>query len=334
MAPLCILALACAAPRVDFDTLSAEPIALTHWDAEAGRRRAELLDQEPSGGAQRMGVANVSDIGRYLSRSDRVRAVEQKYPGRLVLLDPRTRELSRVEQAPAGARALAWSPDHQRLLFSSAHRAGVHHIYELDRVTGNVRRLSRGDANHVLGAYGPDRRLAFATFRMRGGEVETSLAVTQPGGLNPEPILENVPVQDLSFAPDGSRVVFTVLEDPRNAKAEGRPVLVSREPRPGGDARALGRGKNPVFTPDGEWIVFSAPVKVGWRIKRMRPDGSARISVGGGVVDEFEPAVAPDGSSIVYVANTTGLDQLFVRRFDGSGDRLLYGDGAVAYPVW
>ena len=66
----------------------------------------------------------------------------------------------------------------------------------------------------------------------------------------------------------------------------------------------------------------------------MRPDGSARMAVGKGVLDESQPAVAPDGSSIVYVANSTGLDQLFVRRFDGTGDRLLFGDGAVAHPVW
>jgi Tol biopolymer transport system component len=333
-APLCLVALACAAPRVNFDTLPEAAIALTYWGAEDARRRAELLAGPESGAEQRVGVARVEDIGLYLTRGDRSRAAEQNYPGYLVLLDPRTREFSRVEQAPPGARALAWSPDHQRLLFTSAHIGGVHQLYELNRETENVRRLSRGKASHVLGSYGPDGRLVYASYLLRGGKVESSLAVTEPGGRNPETILVDVPVQDVSFAPDGSRIVFTMLEGAGNARTGGRPIMVSREPSREGEAKMLGRGKNPVYTHDGEWIVFSAPVKAGWRLQRIRPDGSARTRVGEGVVDESAPAVAPDGSNIVYVANNVGLDHLFVRRFDGTGDRLLLGEGAVANPVW
>jgi Tol biopolymer transport system component len=50
--------------------------------------------------------------------------------------------------------------------------------------------------------------------------------------------------------------------------------------------------------------------------------------------DELDPAVSPDGRFIVYVAAEEGLNRLFVRRFDGSGDRILLSNGAVASPVW
>jgi TolB protein len=96
----------------------------------------------------------------------------------------------------------------------------------------------------------------------------------------------------------------------------------------------LGRGRDPVFSPDGEWIVYSARVGGGWRLRRMRSEGGGRLPLGRGVRDEIEPAVSPDGSLVAYVSEEGGLHRLFVRRIDGSGDRLLLPDGAVARPVW
>jgi Tol biopolymer transport system component len=66
----------------------------------------------------------------------------------------------------------------------------------------------------------------------------------------------------------------------------------------------------------------------------MRPDGSGRTPLGKGAHDERSPAVSPDGRFVAFIAEESGLDRLFVRRMDGSGDRILLGDGAVAWPVW
>ena len=105
-------------------------------------------------------------------------------------------------------------------------------------------------------------------------------------------------------------------------------------PTANGGLKPLGRGRDPVFGADGEWFVYSARIGDGWRLRRMRGVGGGRLAVGRGVRDEFEPALSPDGSLVAYVSEDAGFDRLFVRRVDGSGDRLLLPDGVVTRPVW
>ena len=66
----------------------------------------------------------------------------------------------------------------------------------------------------------------------------------------------------------------------------------------------------------------------------MRPDGSARKGLGNSVLRARSPAISPDGKHVAYVSNDDGLDRLYVRRMDGSGDRILLEEGAVAFPAW
>jgi Tol biopolymer transport system component len=66
----------------------------------------------------------------------------------------------------------------------------------------------------------------------------------------------------------------------------------------------------------------------------MRPDGSAKSPVDSGIRDETMPSVSPDGRFVVYVGEVNGLERLFVRRVDGSGDRILLDAGAVFAPAW
>ena len=101
-----------------------------------------------------------------------------------------------------------------------------------------------------------------------------------------------------------------------------------------GAERRLGAGREPAFSPIGDWIVYSAPSRAGWRLRRMRVDGSARSPTTAGIRDEKMPAVSPDGQFVAYVREATGLERLFVRRLDGSGDRILLDSGAVFAPVW
>jgi TolB protein len=120
--------------------------------------------------------------------------------------------------------------------------------------------------------------------------------------------------------------------------ANGKDELVAARIDPDADEpsepRVLARGRDPVFTPDGEWVVYSAATSAGQRLWRVRPDGGGRAPLGRGLHEEVHPAVSPDGRFVAYVSQEADRDSLRVRRFDGSGDRLLLESGDGSTPAW
>jgi Tol biopolymer transport system component len=109
---------------------------------------------------------------------------------------------------------------------------------------------------------------------------------------------------------------------------------MARDLRGSEEPRRLGPGSEPRFCGRGEWIVYSAPIQRGTRIWRVRPDGSGRSPIGRGVLDETAPTCSPDGRLVVYTATEEQRERLYVKRFDGSGDRILYADSNASHPVW
>jgi Tol biopolymer transport system component len=332
---------ACAGVGIPQEELPERPIALLYWEPEAARRRAEVLEQRQEAESQEqhpVGVASVDslrDLFEGRRPSEHSLSELARWPGRLVLFHPRSGEITRVDAAAPGSRPLAWSRDGQRLLFASARRTGRPQLYEFDFGSGELRPLTRGEESHPRGDYGPGDRVVYTGLRVGSRGLQGRLYAAEAGGAQPLPLLDGPVVDAPRYAPDG-RAVLYVARAPGNAPVASRPPppfvysldLVTRE------GQVLAPGRDPVFTPDGEWVVYCAPVKDGWRLRRMRADGAGRTGLGPGMRDELSPAVSPDGRYVVYVAEENGLERLFVRRLDGSGDRILLGDGAVAWPVW
>jgi Tol biopolymer transport system component len=132
-----------------------------------------------------------------------------------------------------------------------------------------------------------------------------------------------------SCAPDGSAVAYTaLLSSGRSAR------IMVREPVLDGEPRIVATGKEPSFSDDSEWIVFSARVKKEWTIWRIRPDGSGRATLGTGGYDEQRPSFSPDNRLVVYVADTKFNQRLYLRRVDGTGDRILLSAGDGDRPIW
>jgi Tol biopolymer transport system component len=71
-----------------------------------------------------------------------------------------------------------------------------------------------------------------------------------------------------------------------------------------------------------------------WKLYRIRPDGSGRKAVGRGVLDERHPSFSPDGRLVVYVSDDGIRKRIYLRRFDGTGDRVLLESGGGHDPVW
>ena len=162
----------------------------------------------------------------------------------------------------------------------------------------------------------------------QGGRAVSRIEITEPGGEAPRALSEGQADYAPACAPDGSAVAWVAVD------SLGRDQLMSRSPALDGPVRQIGAGRSPAFSPDSEWIVYSAPVAGRWALYRIRADGSGRRPIGRGQLDELDPSFSPDGRLVVYVLDDGFEQRIFVRRFDGSGDRVLLQSGGGTHPVW
>lgn len=327
----------CAGPGVPLDEISDAPIAVVYWDAATARKRQEAIEQIEAGrrGPKREGVAPLESLAEAvgLSSGESASIRLQQYPGRIVLLHPRTLEIAPFPAAPPNARPLAWSRDRRRLLFNSSHQEeGRTQLYQFDRDTGQVLKLTHGPDFHLEGDYGNDDRLLVTWVRLSPDRQMAGLDVRSPTGAAPRALLDGIYPSTPRWSPEGDAFVYVEADNSNARRDASRIVRQSLED--GAERDTLARGREPVYTPDGTTIVYAAQTSSGWQLRRMRADGSGRAPLGQSVRDERWPAISPDGRHVVYVSNETGYDQLYIRRLDGTGDRILLQDGAVAFPVW
>jgi Tol biopolymer transport system component len=243
------------------------------------------------------------------------------------LLDPRTQRVNEVRAARPDAIPRAWSPDGERLMFTQLV-GEYRQMFEFDRTTGEVRQLTRGRGVHPDGCYGPEGRFVLVRAEVKRGRAVSRIQLTEPGGIRPRAISEGPMDFSPACAPDGRAIAWVGLDE------RGRDSLIVRMPALGGEPRRIGPGRDPAFSPDGEWIVYSAQVRREWKLYRIRPDGSGRKAIGRGVFDELQPSFSPDGRLVVYVSDDGLHKRIYLRRFDGTGDRVLLESGGGHAPIW
>jgi hypothetical protein len=321
-------AAACASPDFEMDELPAEPIAFVYRSVEESERL--LKDAEQAKGAKPAGDELRIDVER-LERQQGLRTWQDRMRdqlGRISFYVAPERRIEASSFALRGARPLDWSEDRQRLLFTATQRAQLQ-LFEWRPASGEIRQLTRGAASHGDGCYGPDGALAWVRLEADGAVLRTRIWVQRPGEAA-RALSEGPSDTQPDWAPDGSRLVYTA-SDP----AQGD-VLRWIDPATG-QGGMLGRGRAPVFTPDGQWIVYSGRTAKGWKLWRMRPDGSGKRTFGRSAFQESDPAVSPDGRFVVFSgikSEDSPTPRLWVRSFEGTADRHLEFGGSGAFPVW
>jgi Tol biopolymer transport system component len=283
--------------------------------------------QQPA--EQKPGVARLDQVAKLFKTDAEMLASELL--GRPSLLDPRTGEVLPIETLPKGARPLEWSDNHSRLLFA-APRFDVFQISQVNVATGEVRTFTQGKDDHPSGSLAPDGSLAYSQLSGGSGTKlgEARIYVWSPGSGEPRPVSAGPADVSPAWSRDGSALVY------QTRMADGNVAIALLQPVDGAP-RILARGRDPVFTPDGQWIVFSQRLAAGFRLWRMRPDGSGKLALGSApsdVGDEIHPTVSPDGRFVAYVADDAGRRTLRIRRFGGGGDRPLLESGDGLLPVW
>lgn len=327
--------LGCAGNVVVSEELPDAPIAFVYRTLEQGRERADALGgQRPSTNTSRIGqgVMNLNEADDYLARlrgQDPRRA--RRHDGRVALLHPRSGRLEVLDSLLPGALPMDWSPSRDRLLFTS-RRHGNARLYEYRFESRVLTGLMSGHEDHLQGSYGPDGRVAYVEMRrLADQQVDLSIWATRIGG-RPERLTDGPADLGPAWSSDGRWLLF------ENADDRGRRTILSRDLRePDGEARVIARGADPVISPVGDWVVYARKGRDGWRLWRMRPDGSGKSALGArsqGQADERAPTISPDGRYVAYVAEEDLRQRLRVRRMDGTGDRPLFEDGDGSLPAW
>jgi hypothetical protein len=343
----------CVSRRIEPEELPEAPIAFLHWEDKGAKSRADAfgavaeLPDPPKNKVDPEG-AEEREIHAYLraEHSAMLSAKVSKHPGRLMIYWPRTGKLERVDAAPVNSRPLAWSKDHTRLLFVSAHRDQRQQLYEYDFESQHLSPLTGGSIEHVRGDYDREGRLVIQRMqrRQRGGRSDQTIHLASPGGQLGRMVARDVHPGTLCLAPGGDRIVYEqVRARPRRDGATTfDSFIATRSFEDGAEEQILVRGREPSLTPDGEWIVFASPSSAGYRLRRMRPDGSSKVpisSVGSksgspGGTDERMPTVSPDGTYVAFILDGGDSRRLHVRRFDGKKERALLTRGWSEFPVW
>jgi len=240
-------------------------------------------------------------------------------PDGLWLIRPDGTGLRRLPGTRPGDQNPRWSPDGRRLVFWT-DAAAVGEIY-VARADGSGRRkLTRGPERERVDqfpAWSPDGRLiAFERvfsdthiWLMRpDGSERRRLTPYEWGGSSPD------------WAPDGTRIVYTTWRLGIYSLA-----LVNTA----GKARWLetlegGGDWAPAWSPDGSQVAFASTYD------DDKPEIHV-LDVASGAVErltrndagDFDPYWSPDGEHILFTTSRTGLDELYVMRADGSGQRRL-----------
>jgi WD40-like Beta Propeller Repeat len=325
-----LLLLGCLRPALDFAALPEQPIAFLYRTVEETERMVDEVQAREK--AARPGPEDEFDIEieglmRLAGRRD-AETVQRDTMGRVALYRAPDASLELPDALLRGARPLAWSPDRTRLMFSSSQRGGSN-LFEWLPATGEVRQLTSAPELQIDGCYGPEGAIAWVQFDSTPERRGTRIWVRRPGE-TPRELTQGPSDSQPAWSPDGSRLVYTRVD------TQGAVQLNWIDPSTGAGG-SYGPGRSAAFSPDGQWIVYSARTPAGWKLRLMHADGAGKRGFGRSGFQENDPSFSPDGRFVVFSASKderTPVTRLFVRSFDLVVDRQLMISGSGLLPVW
>ena len=223
-----------------------------------------------------------------------------------------------ITQGPGYHFEPAWSPDGEWVALAVDTDGDLDIAVVRADGTG-FRRLTSDAAVDIQPAWTPDgRRIVFAS--ARGGDFDilryegaTGAVDTVVGGTGHQ--------FQPALSPDGSQLAFIASVRGRLGSggiwivpmAGGEPWLVHYEETSYRPA--------PAWTPDGSALMFASDVAGSYDLATVPSAGGNRVRLTTQPLDEFAPAVSPDGERVAFVGNQDGPTVLYVTSRFGAGNQ-------------
>jgi Tol biopolymer transport system component len=190
--------------------------------------------------------------------------------------------------------------------------------------------------------FSPDgRRIAVATFEVRGGAVSTNpntVSVIDVAAGTFTRLSGDYNADRPEWSPDGTRLLFRRYGGRNGVNDEqlwwqpydrSAPAVVLQ-----GDATA--RVAEGVLSPDGRWLLYRTLAEQTGRdiwYRAMTGDTAPqRFEVT--EADELMPRFSPNSQWVAYTSNESGVPEVFVRPFPGPGGRTKVSAEGGSEPVW
>jgi Tol biopolymer transport system component len=213
----------------------------------------------------------------------------------------------------------------EEIAFATHARPNLVAIYALSVRDGSRRRLLPSVVNHQFdpAASRDGRFLAFARSATSPQMVLVIHDLNEKKDVVFQPRESRATARNPSFAPDGSRVVFSLSD-------YGGHQIASVNSQ-GNDLKRLtnapGMNAWPVFAPDGRKIAFGSSRTGNFEIYVMNADGGDVVPLTKEPGLDVRPAWSGDGSKIAFTSNRDGNYEIYVMNADGSAAR-------DDHPVW
>ena len=250
----------------------------------------------------------------------------------IVTLDLVTWETRRFDAGGGSSTYPQPSPDGRWLAFQS-DLDGDFEIYLVNRLGGQLRQLTRNTLWDRLPSWSPDGNWIIYSSDARGDQTFDLYRIRSDGAEQQPEYSDGWRNSHARYSPDGNAIVFTAGAQVRDASTWKIRLL----DRQNGTANLLTdndvRDASPVFSPDGQRILYVTSISGARALASMSPNGGDREVLFTGPGSVWAASYSPDGDFIIVTATGNGEDQLFLMDAAGASVQQITSSGG-AYASW